>query len=85
MSERVVIVAPTDAQLAYIASLCEERGLPPAVVYSKADASATIGELLNRTYRPPEWDEDAKYDGPDYRADDERARYEDNGYSEVPF
>ena len=53
------IVAPTDAQLGYIAALCEERGYPMPPVHSKTEASLIIGELLARTYRPPEWaDED---------------------------
>lgn len=53
------VVAPSDAQLAYIAGLCEERGFPMPAVHSKQEASLIIGEILNRTYRPPEWaDED---------------------------
>lgn len=48
----LVIVAPTDAQLAYIASPCEERGLEPPVVYSKADASECIAAILAHQYDP---------------------------------
>ena len=58
MSERVTIVAPTDPQLDYIASLCEERGYPMPAVHSKTEASLLIGELLRREYRPPEWADD---------------------------
>lgn len=47
------VIAPADAQLAYIASLCEDRGLePPAAVYSKDEASAIIGAILRREYDP---------------------------------
>lgn len=45
--------APTDQQLAYIADLCEERGLePPQVVASKTEASEIIGRILSREYDP---------------------------------
>jgi hypothetical protein len=38
------ILAPTDAQLSYIAGLCDERGLEaPQVVASKQEASEIIG------------------------------------------
>ena len=53
------IIAPTDAQLAYLKKLCDERGLPPAVVYSKKHASEVIDAILDRTWRPPEWGDDA--------------------------
>lgn len=52
------IVAPTDAQLAYLASLCEERGLPMPAPHSKTEASLLIGEILRREYHPPEWADD---------------------------
>ena len=51
------IVAPTDAQLDYVRSLCDERGFAMPAVYSKAHASILIGELLRREYHPPEWAE----------------------------
>lgn len=54
----MAIVAPTDAQLDYLASLCEERGYPMPAVHSKHEASLVIGEILRREYRPPEWDEE---------------------------
>lgn len=47
--------APTDAQLAFIKTLADERGYPQPAVYSKQHASILIGELQARTYRPPEW------------------------------
>lgn len=50
------VVAPSDAQLAYIAGLCEERGLkPPAVVASKQEASEIIGRILRREYEPGDY------------------------------
>lgn len=43
----LVIEAPTDKQLDYIAGLCADRGLKfPAVVYSKTEASVIISEIL---------------------------------------
>lgn len=72
------ITAPTDAQPRYLADLCEERGLPPAVVYSAADASAAITAILNRTYDPGDYREpssapvpgDADFYGLDCEDDD---------------
>lgn len=53
MPDLLRIEAPSDAQLAYIAGLCEERGLdfPPAV-YSKCEASEIIAAILQRQYDP---------------------------------
>jgi hypothetical protein len=62
------VLAPTDAQLAYIASLCEDRGLtPPAVVASKQEASDIIGAILRREYDPDDyiypfgWEQDVPF------------------------
>lgn len=45
--------APTDAQLGYIASLCQARELPlPAAVASKQEASRIIEELRGWKYVP---------------------------------
>lgn len=54
-------MAPTDAQLDLIRKLCEERGFPMAVAYSKTDATAVIEALLTRSYHPPEWRDDAPF------------------------
>jgi hypothetical protein len=52
----LTIVAPTDAQLGYIAGLCEERGYdPPAVVASKQEASEIIAAILRREYEPADY------------------------------
>ena len=53
----LTIAAPTDAQLGYIASLCEEKGYPQPAVYSKQHASLLIEEIRRGAYRPPEWAE----------------------------
>ena len=62
------IEAPTDSQLAYIASLCEDRGLePPQVVASKAEASEIIARILAREYEPSAYAYDPAFgwnDGP---------------------
>lgn len=56
MSAMLQVLAPTDAQLAYIAGLCEERGLtPPEVVASKQEASDIIGLILRREYDPEDY------------------------------
>lgn len=56
MSELLNVVAPSDAQLAYIAGLCEDRGLtPPEVVASKQEASEIIGRILRREYDPEDY------------------------------
>ena len=56
MSATESIVAPTDAQLAYIASLCRERGWPPPeAVHSKREASAIIEAIRASTYRPDDY------------------------------
>lgn len=52
------IVAPTDAQLGYIAALAWEKGYPMPVVYSKQHASLIIDEIRTGAYRPPEWADD---------------------------
>lgn len=53
----VAIVAPSDAQLAYIAGLCDERGVPfPAAIHSKAEASASIAAILRREYDPAQFE-----------------------------
>lgn len=49
----LTVEAPSDAQLRYIAGLCEERGLDhPAAIYSKAEASEIIEAILRRQYDP---------------------------------
>jgi len=49
----LTILAPTDAQLSYIASLCNDRGLePPQAVASKQEASDIIDRILRREYDP---------------------------------
>lgn len=74
----VVIVAPTDAQLAYIRSLCVERGheFPPAV-HSKAEASEIIeaigrGQYDHRHYAPSHLAAEYGYDDldPEWSDDD---------------
>lgn len=51
-----VLAAPSDAQLAYIASLCADRGLvPPEAVASKQEASAIIAAILHGSYDPDEY------------------------------
>lgn len=52
------IVAPTDAQLGYIAALAFEKGYPMPVVYSKTHASILIDEIRSGSYRPPGWADD---------------------------
>jgi hypothetical protein len=47
---------PSDDQLSFITRLCEERGLPAPAPASKLEATLLIHEILNRTYRPLEWD-----------------------------
>jgi len=60
--DRVTIVAPTDAQLSYIESLCEQKGFPLPAVYSKHHASLIISAILSGDYRPPDWtDDDDEY------------------------
>lgn len=49
----LLIEAPTDAQLLYIARLCVERELPrPEVVASKAEGGEIIDALKAGTYDP---------------------------------
>jgi hypothetical protein len=56
------IVAPSDAQLAYISGLCEERGLePPQVVGSMAEASEIIGKILRREYNHEDYTYDSAF------------------------
>ena len=55
----VAIVAPTDAQLSYIASLARLNGYPPPVVYSKHEASEIITALRTGTYQPEDFGVDA--------------------------
>ena len=51
MSE--TIVAPTDAQLGYIASLCREHAIPPPeAIHSKAEASEIIAAMREGRYDP---------------------------------
>lgn len=49
-----VIVAPTDAQLACIIDMCDERGIVRPAVYSKLHASEIIEAIRSRTYDPLE-------------------------------
>lgn len=51
----LTIVAPTDAQLSYVATLCRERGFPVPAVYSKQHASLLIDEIRDGQYVPEEW------------------------------
>lgn len=46
------IVAPTDAQLRYIADLAAKQGWPLPVVYSSREASEIITALRTGTYNP---------------------------------
>lgn len=46
------IVAPTDAQLRYIADLCARHGFELPVVYSSREASEIITALRTGTYDP---------------------------------
>lgn len=56
MSADLRIEAPTDAQLAYIASLCREQGWePPDAVASKTEASEIIGAMRSSTYRAADY------------------------------
>lgn len=55
----LTIVAPTDAQLGYIKSLCIEHGLPLPVVHSKQEASEIIGAMRGGTYDPERYRLDA--------------------------
>jgi len=67
VSAVLTVVAPTDAQLAYIASLCREQGWQyPDAICSKDEASRIIDEMRASTYDParyaypwswPVWDE----------------------------
>lgn len=51
------IVAPTDAQLAFIKERARAAGFPMPAVHSKTEASLLIDEIRAGTYSPPEWDE----------------------------
>jgi hypothetical protein len=52
----LTVYAPTDAQLDFIAGLCEERGwFPPAVIASKQEASEIISAILAGTYRAEDY------------------------------
>lgn len=57
----LTVEAPTDPQLDYIRSLCEERGFPLPVVWSKQHASELIEQLRAREYHPPEWRDDVPF------------------------
>ena len=57
----LTIEAPTDAQLAYIADLCAEKGYPQPAVYSKQHASILIDEIRSGQYSPPEWDDEVPF------------------------
>ena len=48
----LTVVAPTDAQLGYIASLCREHNLPQPVVYSKQEATEIIDAMRTGRYDP---------------------------------
>jgi len=48
----LTVVAPTDAQLGYIASLCREHGVPQPVVYSKQEATEIIDAMRTGRYDP---------------------------------
>lgn len=53
----LLVEAPTDAQLRYIAALCDSQGWePPAVVASKQEASAIIDSMRNSTYSARRYD-----------------------------
>ena len=54
------IVAPTDAQLGYIAALCARNGLPrPECVHSSREASEIITALRTGSYDPERYSLDA--------------------------
>lgn len=57
----LTIEAPTDAQLAFVAKLCDEKGYPKPAVYSKQHASILIDEIRSGRYSPPEWAEDVPF------------------------
>lgn len=62
----LTVHAPSDAQLAYIASLCRTRGWDyPDAIASKEEASRIIDAMTSGTYRP----EDFAYPWHDYAAD----------------
>lgn len=47
---------PTDSQVAYIYSLCADRGLPrPDAIASKQEASRIIEEIKARDYDPDDY------------------------------
>ena len=58
MSAPLRIEAPTDAQIGFVARLCEERGFPMPPVCSKQDASILIDEIRTGLYWPAEWEGD---------------------------
>ena len=54
------IVAPTDAQLAYVRDLCARNGFPPPVaIYSSREASEIITALRTGSYDPERYTLDA--------------------------
>ena len=54
------IVAPTDAQLAYIRDLCDRNGFPrPECVHSSREASEIITALRTGSYDPERYTLDA--------------------------
>jgi len=47
----LAVVAPTDAQLGYIADLCRKQGLePPRAIHSSQEASAIIDAIRGGRY-----------------------------------
>lgn len=54
------IVAPTDAQLGYIADLCAKQGLaPPRAIHSTQEASEIISAIRGGSYAPERYAPDA--------------------------
>ena len=54
------ITAPTDAQLSYIADLCEKRGIPyPQAIFSSREASEIITAIRTSSYDPSRYRLDA--------------------------
>ena len=57
MTTELHVEAPTDAQLGFIASLCEARGLiAPAVIASKQEASTIITAIKTGRYNSDDYE-----------------------------
>ncbi len=79
MNALLRIEAPTDAQLDFVARLCNEHGYPQPAVYSKLHAGLLIDAIQAGQYCPPEWNDDFPVDG-------DPGRFGADAYAEdVPF